>query len=284
MFLCAVLVMTSGGCVTKKVWNWAGDGTYTFLPSRVTSLGLLREDGSSDRLFIRVDAAKPSPPTEDGLRGEGARGEGECYALQVPPDWKEQPKVLVPDDVQPGGLQLSDLLEAKLTPALPAATVASLSPVPLQVTRQFPALDAAPYAFIEGPPGILFIYGADTERGSWVRLSSMITGQVISTPAPGFNYAIAVAATPVTAAVDAVGVVIYAILWPLWTSMDIGYGDGDDDGYRPDGRYQQGRARRELEKPRQTQTQEEPEAPPERLRERSQEMRPPDRASSSAVR
>ena len=47
---------------------------------------------------------------------------------------------------------------------------------------------------------------------------------------------------------------------PLWTSMDIGYGDDDASGYRPDGRDQQGRARRELEKPRRIPA--EPEMPP----------------------
>ncbi len=257
--LCAALVMTSG-CVTERVWSWAGEGRYTFLPSDVTSLGLSREEGQSDRLFVRVDAESLTPPPENG-----SRGEGEYYVIQVPPDWKERPTVLVPNDSQPGNLQLSDLLEAKLTPALPARAVASLSPVSLQAAVQFPAvqfpaLEEAPYAFIEGPAGILFVYGADTERGSWIRLSSMITGQVISTSPPKFNYIVAVVATPVTVAVDAVGVVIYAILWPFWTSTDIGYEDDDPGGYRPDGRYQQGRARRELEKPQRT-----PEVPPSPL-------------------
>ena len=252
--LCAVLVMTSG-CVTKKVWTWAGEGKYTFLPSNVTSLGLSREEGRADRLFVRIDTAHQMLPPEDG-----SRGEGEYYVFQIPSDWKERPRVLVPDDVQPGNLQLKVLLEAKLTPAFPAATVASLSPVSLRAAARFPALDAAPYAFIERPPGMLFVYGADTERGGWIRLSSLITGQVISAPAPKFNYAVAVVATPATAAVDVVGVAIYAILWPLWISLDFGYGDGDDDDYRPDGRDQQGRARRELEKPRRTT--EEPEVAP----------------------
>ena len=91
----------------------------------------------------------------------------------------------------------------------------------------------------------------------------VITGRVISSPAPKFNYAIAVIATPVTAAVDAVGVVVYAVLWPLWTSMDIGYEDADAGGYRPEEGYEPGRARRELEKPQSTD--EETEAPPARV-------------------
>lgn len=235
--LCSVVGLTSG-CVTERVWNWAGEGKYTFIPSPVTSLGLLREEGQPDRLFFRVDSTIPGEEDDPG----------EVYVLEVPPDWKERRLLLVPDDIQPGDHQLSELLEVKSIAPLPDGRVVLLSPIPLQTTGSLPALEAAPYAYIEGPPGVLFIYGADDQRNRWIRLASAITGRVVTTPAPKFNYALATLATPVTASVDLVGVVIYAVLWPLWTSMDIGYGDGDD-GYRPDGRYQPGRPRRELEPP-----------------------------------
>lgn len=243
----AVLVLTSG-CVTQKVWDWAGEGKYAFVPARVTSLGLLRQDDQPDRLFYRVD----SPTAEEENAGSGTAGAAEdgreVYVVEVPRDWKERPTILVPDDVQPGLLQLSGLLQAKTTPMLAGAAAARLTPVPLQPAGSLPSLNAVSYTYVEGPPGILYLYGADHERDRWIRLSSAITGQVISTPAPKFNYAIAIAATPVTAAVDAVGVVFYAILWPLWASMDIGYGDGEE-GYRTDRGYEPGRPRRELEKP-----------------------------------
>ena len=262
--VCAALVVTSG-CVTRKVWNWAGEGDYAFLPSRVTALGLGREEGRPDRLFLRVDGESPAPApaSEDGAPEDRPREEGEYYVLEVPPDWKERPRVAVPDGIQPEDLQLGELLETRLTPKLSEETIGSLAPVPLDVAGSFPAVDSVAYAFVQGPPGVLFIYGADAERGTWVRLSSVITGRVISTPAPKFNYALAVIATPVTAAVDVVGVVVYAILWPLWTSMDIGYEDADAGGYRPEESYEGGRARRELEQPQATG--EETEAPPARV-------------------
>lgn len=257
----AALVLSSG-CLTQTVWEWAGEGRYAFVPARVTSLGLLRQEDQPDRLFYRVEAPADGEQKAEGPKPRRVNDEGEVYVVEVPEDWKSRPTILVPDEAQPGTLQLTDLLAAKSTASLPGADLALLTPVPLRAAGRFPALDAGPYAYIEGPPGILFLYGADDERGRWVRLSSAITGEVISTPAPKLNYAIAVAATPVTAAVDAVGVVFYAILWPLWASMDIEY--GDYTGYRPDGSYQPGRPPREERLPEKEDRV--PVSPPEVLR------------------
>lgn len=237
------LVLTSG-CITKRVWTWAGEGKYTFVPSDVVSLGLSSAEGRPDRLYIRVDTPTPRPAPE-----ETASHEGEYYVIEVPREWRKKPTTAVLDDAHPGSLQLSELLVATRTHSVPPEVIPALRSIPLQPMGRFPALDAAPYALVQGPPGVLFVYGADTARGGWTRLSSMITGEVVAAPAPRFNYAIAVVATPVTAAVDAVGITLYAIAWPFWTTMNIGYEDEVDGVRAPDSRYPRGRVRKELEKP-----------------------------------
>ena len=228
---CVVFTLASG-CITETVWDWAGKSRYTVIPSRITSLGLLRETGEPDRLFFKVGAM---------YRGEkGTREGGEVYVLVVPPDWKDRPKLEFS-----GGLQLDDLVEAAPSGAMPlGSTLESVPILPHERERDLPGLDQAPYVFVEGPPGLLYIYGVDDELQRWVRLAANFTGTPSTTPPSPFNYVMAAMATPVTALLDAVGVVFYVILWPVWSKAGIGY--GDDEGYE-----REGKKRRETRPPAQ---------------------------------
>ncbi len=202
--LAVVFVATTFGCATKSVWSWATRTRFEVTASTVNCLGarVLEEAGIAQ---VDFEVSRGRPPESALLR------------VDVPIEWD---RIIVVGE-RSGGARCSPLRTPYTVDAEPEA------PFDADVYRLESAVfdpgARHPLSYFVNRDGVASVYAWDETAARRVLVSRFETAETIAVPPSPFQYVLATAATPPAVAVDAVGLVFYVALWPVWASVGIGY-------------------------------------------------------------
>ena len=203
LLLSIVLVAFSNGCATKNLWRWARETRIEVVPAAAVEVGVRTpQQGRDDEVVVAEH-----------------RGELElAHVTIVPSSWESLS--IVP------GAKGAHLTEALAVEKRDGELLAELRPVSALAEISAPSAETSPaYAYRVERETEFVVLAWSGDREEWVALTTVATGTTYTVAPSPFQYAVAAAATPVTAAVDVVGVVGYVLLWPLWASTGVGFGD-----------------------------------------------------------